>query len=254
MRHHRDQRRHPQIGGLTGHIGPRDNGDTASVFVAESEVVRRKGIFAERHLDDGMARVFNDKILAHIHLRTAVPLLGSDGAKREQRVELGDKVRCALYRRRLRQHRLYETGVYPLLDRQHFALGAEHFALKGLELVCDKAFGVHKRLLAYIVHGRASGVALGNFYVISEDLVDPGLQILYSAPGPLGLLKGGEPRRGILRFAAPRIELRVKAALDHAAVAQEARHGIGDRRHQQRREIRGVTVRNKRGERLVFGG
>ena len=107
MRHHRDQSRHPQIGGLTGHIGTRDDGDTASVFVAEIEVVRSEGVFAERHLDDGMARVFDDKILAHIHLRTAVPLLGGDGAKRQQRVELGDKVRRALYRRRLRQHRLH---------------------------------------------------------------------------------------------------------------------------------------------------
>ena len=117
MRHYRNERRGAQVGGFSRHVRPRYERDAPPVLRAEVEVVGREGIFAERHLDDGMARVFHDEVLAHVERRARVAALRCNGGEREQHVERRYEVRRQLYFGGMSEHLADEPRVYALLYR-----------------------------------------------------------------------------------------------------------------------------------------
>ena len=167
--------------------------DAPPVLRAEVEVVGREGIFAERHLDDGMARVFDDEVLAHVERRARVAALRCDGGEREQHVERRYEVRRQLYFGGMSEHLADKPRVYALLYREYLALGAEHVVLEAFELFSDEALRSHERLLAHVVHRRFRGRRFRYFYIVAEDLVDSGLKVLYSCAFALRFLESREP-------------------------------------------------------------
>ena len=82
----------------------------------------------------------------------------------------------------------------------NLVLGIQHLALIILELRRGEAFGVDKCLLALVIRGRQAQISLGDFDVVSENVVESNLQRLDARALPFARFDLGDELFAIAAF------------------------------------------------------
>ena len=120
---------------------------------------------------------------------------------------------------------LFQNFVFEL-DRPLRA--AENFIFERFKLFGDIAFVVDERLFADIASGDLVGIALVDFDIITEHLIESDFEILNARLLALARFDIGEPCRAFAACAAVFVKLRGKSVPDKAAVFDRARTIFGD--------------------------
>ena len=111
-------------------------------------------------------------------------------------------------------------GEQLLFEREDFVLGVQNFALVVFQLRRGEALGVDQSLLALIVGGGQVLVGLGDFDVVTEDVVEADLQRLDAGAGAFASLDLRDDLAAIAAEIAQLVEIGVEARADGAAVRQ----------------------------------
>jgi hypothetical protein len=183
--------------------------------------------------DDRVAAAFDlDARLAHELRPAPVRALGALGQRR-QRVERRQGTRHRRERLDLRGERIEQGLVEELLARQRALAGRERLVLEGLELGRDEALGVLHRLPASVIGRHLARLALRD---LDEEAVHPvelDAQVRDAAALPLARLELEQEGVAAAADGAQLVELGVVAGGDHAAVPQQGRRLLRQRRFQQ---------------------
>ena len=199
LRHEHDERRLAHVGGLTGHVRPRDNGH-AVVGVVEAGVVRNKEDVLHALLNDGVPPLDNGKLARGVDLRHCVIVAHGRLRKGAQHVQPRHGVRGRLYAPDHRRDGVAQLNKAVVFQLVYPVARSEKGVFQLLELLREVALVGDEGLLADIVGGDVRVArGFGHVYIIAEHLVIPDLELLDAGALTLALLKLGDHLRPLSR-------------------------------------------------------
>ena len=225
--HEAEQRALSQVGGLAAHVGAGQD-DQLLARRVERDVVGHERV-GHVPLDDRMARVDGDQLVAVVDERLGVVVDGGRLGERRQHVQRGEAARRVLDARRLGPHAPPQR-----VEDLHFALDdplirAEHLLFVLLQRGGDEALPAGDGLLAVVIGRHVGEVRLRDLDVIAEHPVVADLEVADAGARPLRFLHLGDALLAAAADAAQLVELRVDAVAHHAAVARDPRRLVDQR-------------------------
>ena len=128
----------------------------------------------------------NDKAI--VHVRADVAVVGRNGGKRQEAIQLRQHLGIQLHLRHPFAEREHQLLIQAVLDDLYPLLGGGDLLLVLLQLVGDVALCAHQRLLANPLGRHLLLVGVAYLQIIAEDVVEAYLQALYARALDLALL------------------------------------------------------------------
>ena len=227
LRHEGDERRLPEQGTFSGHVGAGDHEDLLVVPI-ERDVVGHIGFpVGQTPLDDRMATADDFEFVALHEDGPGVAVVLGDFGEAEQEVKAGYGAGRGLQQGQVRVQGRDKGRVGFPLDHVEPLLRAEDALLEFLELRSDVALGLRQRLLADPVLGHLVLVGVADFEVIPEDVVERNLQRGDARGFGFALADALEFGLAVVPEVAQLIEFLDHPGGDGGSLAQHARWILG---------------------------
>ncbi len=182
-------------------------------------VVGHERAFRLQHVQHRMPPVADRKQRFLDDLRPAIVSLPGQLGQGHQHVQLSQHRGGPLQPPPRSRHRLAQLQKQLVLHLLRLLVGGQDLLFIFLQLGRDVALGILDRLLADILGGDPLAVRVGDLQVVAEDLVEADLQRGDSRPlGFLGLV-AGDPLLAAVGQFPQRVQRRMKAVADEAALA-----------------------------------
>ena len=202
------------VGRFTGHVGAGD--DEAAVGGAvEGGIVGHEQAALEHLLDHRMTALHNGQLIAVVHNRAAVVVLGR---QRRQHIQLGDGIGRPLDAVQLGADGLQQLGKKAVFQRDEALMRTEDLAFQLFEFLGDVALAAGERLLADVSLRHQIFVAVADLDKVAEDVVVADLQLGDAGLLPQAGLQLGQNALGIIPDGTQLVHFRVVALGNDTAV------------------------------------
>jgi len=227
LRHQDDERRLPQQGRLTRHVGAGDHHDLLFLVVEQHVVGDILLPYGHERLDDGMASLADVDALAVVEHGADIAAFAGDAGEGLQAIDTRHDGGVAQQHGERTADAGDDVGIDALFDHQHLLLGAEDLLLVFLQLLGDVAFGIGEGLLADPGLGHLVLMGVAHFDIVAEDVVVADLERRDARRLALALLDACQVILAVERDAAQVVQLGIHAVGDDAALLDLVVERIG---------------------------
>ena len=236
LRHDRDQRHLPHIGGLARHIRTGDDSDAVFAPV-ENGIVRDEQAVGQHFLHDRMTAVPDLDAVGEIHDRTGVVIVTGDIGERAQHIQRRDRLRGLLHAVYLGGNLVTHLDKQFVFQRGQPLLRAEHRAFELLEFIRDVSLAVCQRLLADIIVRHGVQIGFADLDIVAEHAVITDLELTDARALALALLDGCNFALAARGEVTQGVDLLIVARADQAALTQQDGRLVHDRQLDQRAHV-----------------
>ena len=177
LRHKNNQRSLMKVRGLATHVW---TGDEKQLLAArlEAEIVGNEALatLAQKLFNDRMSAADDEQFAGGIEFGAGVAAVGREFGKSGEHVKLSYGGCGAAQARGFCGDRGADVNEKLALDFEDALVGGEDFTFVFLEFGRSEALGVDQRLLALVVGGRKMKIRLGNFDVVTKNLIEANFQ------------------------------------------------------------------------------
>ena len=207
----------PHIGGLSRHVGARDDGHLGARH-AQLRIVGHKQAVLQHLLHHRVAALPDEDLGACGHLRPAVAPLGSHSGQGAQHIHGSHRRRSLLDPPGPLGDELPEAGEQLVFQGSDSVLCREHCGLQLLQLLGDVPLTVGQSLLSDVMRRHLGLEGLGHLDVIAEDPVIAHLQGADAGLLPLLALYGGNGPGSAIHNVPQAVNLLIGPLPDEASL------------------------------------
>ena len=227
LRQHGEQRRLPQVGGLSAHVRARQD-DEVPRGAVEIDVVRHEAA-GDARLDHRVADVCGHQLVAVVHVGLGVVAHDGRFGQRRQHVQRGQRARAGLDARGFGRHRPRQLLEDHQLAGQDPLVRAQDLGLVLAERRRAEALAAGNRLLALVVRRGQVQVGLRDLDVVAEHPVEADLQRADAGPLAFRRFHVGDDLPARSADRPQLVDLGIQAVLREAAFARQRRRVVGQR-------------------------
>ena len=173
-----------------------------------------------------MATALDDQFAILGKLGTLVVALGGKVGEAGQHIQFRQHRRCLADAPRLVRHQAPGGEEQVALEGVASLLRVKDLRFQFLQLRRGEPFGIHERLLAFVIRRSKVQIGLRDFDVIAEDTVEADFQRRDAGAFALAGFDLGQQLFAVLAQAAEFVELRIVAGPDQPTLAEKHR-GLG---------------------------
>ena len=161
LRHQHNQRRLPKICRFAAHVWASDEQELLATGI-EAQIVGNEALaaLAQEFFDDWMTPSHNKQLAGGVKLRPRVTTISGQLRERSEHIKLCDSGCRAAKARSLRSDDRANLDEECAFDLQNAFIRSENLALVLFQLGRSKPFGVHERLLSFVVGRREMEIGL----------------------------------------------------------------------------------------------